>query len=229
MHSTQGIILKIHNFREHDERVILYTKDAGKLSVVAKGAKKIEAKLRGNLDLFNLVDVSFVPGVNFNILTSVDLTKKFLSIGSNVDTYKSALSMSYITDNIFDENAKDEEFFDMLKYSMEKLNEYGKESEYLASLYSWLLLKKFQMKILETEGYEDNLFTGHARANLGEELAGKFKLSGNSLLLMDMLRGKTVKSVTLSKNDMRNIENIFTRLFAYIFSCKLNPWMPIMN
>ena len=57
MYTARGIILKREDFREWDERVFLYTREFGKMSVVAKGTKRIEAKLRGNLDIFNFVDI----------------------------------------------------------------------------------------------------------------------------------------------------------------------------
>ncbi|MBI1888789.1 MAG: recombination protein O N-terminal domain-containing protein, partial [Candidatus Spechtbacteria bacterium] len=72
MYSTKGIILHREDFRERDERVVLYTKDFGKISVVVKGVKRIEAKLRGNVDIFNVVDITFVEGAYFLILTGIE-------------------------------------------------------------------------------------------------------------------------------------------------------------
>ena len=43
MYAAQGVILKREDFRERDERVVLYTKEFWKLSVIAKGTKRIQA------------------------------------------------------------------------------------------------------------------------------------------------------------------------------------------
>jgi len=220
MHSTCGIILKREDFRERDERVTLYTRDFGKISVIAKGLKRIEAKLRGNLDIFNFVDIIFVEGVNFYILTGVDLKSNFSSITKDSSVYSAALSAAQAVSYIFEERAKDKDFFDALCFTIKKLNEYASGNPSRASLYSWLLLKKFQMVILENQGYKVN----------------KESLSKNSELLFQMLKGSSHSSVSLSKQDFLNIEDSFTRSFEYFFSAgggsafggnfKFSSWIP---
>ena len=211
MHFTRGIILRVEDFRERDERVTLYTKDFGKVSVVAKGAKRIEAKLRGSLDIFNLVEITFVEGQNFNILTNVDLLTSFSSVTKNPHAYRSGISVLKVVDYIFDENIKDEPFFEDLHYAVKRIDEYSLAEESLSRLYSWLLLKKFQMKILENQGYESGV-----------------PVSGNSLTLLKMLQGEEeVDGVKLSRGDLINIESSFARIFSYIFNYKLHAWIPI--
>lgn len=155
MYSTQGIILKREDFRERDERLCFYTKDFGKLSVVAKGTKRIEAKLRGNLDLFNFVDIIFVEGKYFPILTGVDLKDRFPWIAKDASLYRVALLLAESILRIFEERARDEEFFSILYLAIKKLGmglvEDSTQSK--INLRSWLLWKKFQIAILENQGY----------------------------------------------------------------------------
>ncbi len=49
---TQGIILKKEDRGEADRLFTIYTKDFGKLELLAKGERKIKSKLRGGLELF---------------------------------------------------------------------------------------------------------------------------------------------------------------------------------
>lgn len=229
MYSTQGIVLAISDFRERDLRIVLYTSKLGKIEAVAKGAKRVDAKLRGNLDIFNLLDVGFVEGENFNILTSAEFICGFPDIIKNVHTYKAASSIVRAIDYIFGENIQDLKFFQDLRYTLNKINEYGIEQDELSSLYSWLLAKKFQIKILESQGYEYGFTNKEFNAIWTGNVGNKLQFSENSSLLLNMLSGKGVESVRMSRSDFLNIENIFSRIFAYIFNYNFYSWVPVTN
>lgn len=147
MHATAGIILKREEFRERDERISLYTKNFGKLSVVAKGTRRIEAKLRGGIDTFNLADIIFVEGSKFPILTSIDTHKRFLNIGRSAHVYRASLLATSMIIDIFEERLPDPNFFNELHAFLEKLDKCDDATD------SWMLLKNFQIKILENQGY----------------------------------------------------------------------------
>jgi len=212
MYSAQGIILRREDFRERDERIVLYTKEFGKLSVIAKGTKRIEAKLRGNLDLFNLVDIIFVEGAYFPILTGVELRDRFPALGkSDASIYSVALSVARIVVDIFEENQKEKDFFDFFLFVIQKLDEHAKGEQ--ASLYSWLLLKKFEMHVLESQGH-------------GIEWA-KWGVSKNALRLLEMLRNEAHTSVRVPREDFARIEEAFGKIFAYFFNYRVPFWTPL--
>ncbi len=226
MQRTEAIILHREDFRERDERVVLYTKDFGKLTVVAKGTKRIEAKLRGNLDLFNFVDIFFVEGKYFPILTGVDLRERFPGLGKDTFLYRVALLLGESTLRIFEERARDEDFFTTFYCAMKKLGvESGEELiKSKISLRSWLIWKKFQIAILENQGY-------------GQGFAGGTKaLSVNARQLLEMLRGSPSlaeasrggphKNVRLTPTELWDIEEMFKKTFAYFFNYSPSSWIP---
>jgi recombinational DNA repair protein (RecF pathway) len=222
MHSTCGIILRREDFRERDERITLYTRDFGKISVIAKGLKRIEAKLRGNLDIFNFVDIIFVEGKNFYILTGVDLKERFFSIIKDNYIYGSALSVVRTVEYIYEEDVRDKEFFENFLFTVRKLGEYfsgreGSQPSVQSGLYSWFLLKKFQMVILENQGYSIN-----SKNN-------ENNLSKNSTVLLKMLKGGRSFGVRLSKKDFLDIEEFFIKKFAYLFNYKVSSWASILE
>jgi DNA repair protein RecO len=215
MHITQGIILKREDFRERDEKVVLYTKEFGKLTVVARGAKRIEAKLRGNVDLFNFVDIFFVEGKYFPVLTGIDLRERFPGIGKDTFLYHAALLLAQSTVRIFEERARDEDFFTTLYWTLKKLStESGEESEQeKISLRAWLMWKKFQIAILENQGY-------------GQGLRRTKTLSPNAAQLVGMLRGSQHKNARLSRAEFWDIEEMFQKTFAYFFNYSPSSWIP---
>lgn len=59
MDKTIGIVIKCKDYSETSQLVWLYTKDFGKIKLVAKGSRGRSKKLSGKIDLFNVIDVIF--------------------------------------------------------------------------------------------------------------------------------------------------------------------------
>ena len=72
-----AIVLARHDVREFDQMISLYTRDAGKIEVLAKGIKKITSKNSSNLEVFSVVDVEVAPGKEIDHLTKVQPFKIF--------------------------------------------------------------------------------------------------------------------------------------------------------
>jgi len=57
----EGIIIKKEFRREHDQRIVLYTRQAGRISVLAKGSLKSASRQRSALDEGNIIRGELVP------------------------------------------------------------------------------------------------------------------------------------------------------------------------
>ncbi len=58
--SFEGVVIKKTNFSEADKIVTIFTRDHGKITVLAKGLRRLSSKRSGSLDLFSLVKGSHV-------------------------------------------------------------------------------------------------------------------------------------------------------------------------
>lgn len=72
-YSTTGIVIGRTNFGEADRIVRLLTADHGKISVVARGVRKIKSRMAGHLELFGEVGLMLVSGKNLDTITSARL------------------------------------------------------------------------------------------------------------------------------------------------------------
>jgi DNA repair protein RecO len=81
-YSTSAIVLVKKTAGESDARAALYTEELGKIDVIAKGAKKIIAKLSHHLEPMNLIQCSIVSANNKH-LTSALTTNSFPNIRKN--------------------------------------------------------------------------------------------------------------------------------------------------
>ncbi len=61
---TPAIILKKYDSGDYDRQYLLYTASGGKVTAIAKGAKKITSKLNPHLDYFSVCELMLAPGVS---------------------------------------------------------------------------------------------------------------------------------------------------------------------
>jgi DNA repair protein RecO (recombination protein O) len=85
-YKAQAIILKSYKLGESDKIIKMYSHDGDVISAVAKGSRKIHSKLRGRLELFNLVDMELSKGRNLDVINQAEIIKSFKNIGQ--DFYK---------------------------------------------------------------------------------------------------------------------------------------------
>jgi len=79
-YTTTGIILKRRDYQENDRLFCVYSKDYGKIDILAKGTKKIVSKLNPYLEPFYLVDLMIAKGKAFDKLANANIVKTFSNL-----------------------------------------------------------------------------------------------------------------------------------------------------
>lgn len=102
MKSVEGIILKKTSRREADLAIKLYTKEHGLMEFTAKGARKQEAKLKPGLDIFNHIDLFYIPAKHLPIATDFKIKNDFKNIKNNLFRLKLAYFASGALLKIFE-------------------------------------------------------------------------------------------------------------------------------
>lgn len=104
MYSTEAIILKKEPYGEADLMITALTKNFGKIKLMAQGARKQEAKLKGHLEPLSHSVVSFVIGRNFYRLTSAELLSFFPALRNGVLSLGIGFHIRDLIDsNVFEE------------------------------------------------------------------------------------------------------------------------------
>lgn len=136
---SKAIVLRRTNYGEADRILQLLTPEHGKVSVIAKGARREKSKLAGGIELFALCDVTFLPGKGeMGTLTGARLDTFFAHILDSYDRlqlgYEAVKQVSRVADTV-DEPA----FFELLKVTFESLNETDID-EKIVEAWFWLQL-----------------------------------------------------------------------------------------
>ncbi len=78
-HSTTAIVLRLVDFSETSLVVTLLTRDLGRISALAKGARRLKGPFEGSLDLLSVCSVTLIakPGDMLDLLTESKLRRRF--------------------------------------------------------------------------------------------------------------------------------------------------------
>jgi DNA repair protein RecO (recombination protein O) len=117
-----AIVLARKNWREFDQMVSLYTKEQGKVEVLAKGIKKITSKNSSNLEILSLVEIEIARGKEVDHLTKVQSIKIFKNIYFDFDKIFLANYVIKLADANILAQEKDENIFNLIVSFLEFLN-----------------------------------------------------------------------------------------------------------
>ncbi len=146
---VRGIVLKTIDYKENDKKLTILTLQEGKIQVTARGAKKANSKLKAFCQSFCFADFELTQGKAGYILTGVRSIDTFFDLTSDYDKFSYAISILEILDKICIENqVYDELFFNALICI--------KDICY-SQIEPRLLLCKFLVYVLSSEGYDFNL------------------------------------------------------------------------
>lgn len=108
--TTEAIVLSTINYSDTSKMAILLTKDAGKISVLAKGARSSKNKMGNLLNPLNhlQVVVYIKPNREVQLVTSADLLKHYSNIETDYDVLKYAMAVL----ELVNQNVQDHEFDD---------------------------------------------------------------------------------------------------------------------
>ncbi|MBI4427448.1 MAG: DNA repair protein RecO [Candidatus Magasanikbacteria bacterium] len=143
----QAIVLTRRDFRESDQIISCYTKERGKVELMARGVKKIISKNSAHLEPFSLVDIEIAPGKGIDHLTKVQPINYFVNIRQDLQKSLAAGYVVSLLDKILHVGEKDERIFDLLKSWLEFVN-------LKSSILNLKLLDGFIVKLLNCLGYD---------------------------------------------------------------------------
>ena len=121
---TSAIVIKSINWSDSSRIITLFTREKGRVDVVAKGSRKIKSKFHGLLETMNLVDtvIYFSSKRELQTLGEVSIENSFQSIRSDLTKTGSAFSILELVHLYFHQGAGDQIFFDFLKEILISVN-----------------------------------------------------------------------------------------------------------
>lgn len=143
-YKTEAIILKSKNYGEADRILTVFSKNHGKLVIIAKGARRITSKKGPTLEVFNKVTLMLSNGKNFDIVSESTVIENFAGLRKKLKLVGLAYNVCELTDKLTPEHQESPAIFDLLSQTLKSLSTKVTDKN---------LIINFKQKLLEDLGY----------------------------------------------------------------------------
>jgi DNA repair protein RecO (recombination protein O) len=142
----EGVVLKRQNHKDADKLLVIYTKNHGKLTVLAKGLRKPTSKRASSLELFNHVSGHLVFGRGeIPVLADTKLLNSFSAWRHHLGRVTLAYQLCEAVDKLTPDHESQPAVFSLLLNYLSQISVLG--SDWEAKTDVWLL------KFLEELGF----------------------------------------------------------------------------
>ncbi len=206
-HRTQAIVLKKENIGEADENLWVFTEGYGLIKLFAKSIKKMDSKLRSQVQVFYLVEIEFIEGKIKKRLIDATLIDKFSGIRKDLLKIRLAYSFAKVFRLLTKIQESDKKLWRLLRNFFENLNQ-----EQLSREQSLLFYYYFLWNFLRILGYRPELgacLVCRKRIDFSSPVFWQEKEGG--LVCQDCLAKTGTKPEKANSETIRFLQNIITQ------------------
>ena len=146
---AEGLVLKNLPFGEADLLVTLFSREAGKVRAIAKGARRSNSKLVGHFEPLTATRLSLARGRSLDVITQVEVLENFAPLKSDLPTLARGLYVAELVDGFGPESHANSSLYDL---AIETLRAISRDS-------TWeMVLRYFELHLLRVSGFLPELF-----------------------------------------------------------------------
>jgi len=164
--ADEGFVIKRVNFGEADRYITLYTRNNGKIEVVAKGVRKITSKRSSHIEPLHRIKFHSVKSKKNYILTEAELVQGFYDREVTLEQLSSRFLICELMDKLCPINQQNESIYDLLQFTLACLQKGDLATR----------LHDFQVQLLIQLGYWDStqkFYDEHDTRNFIESIVEK--------------------------------------------------------
>jgi DNA repair protein RecO (recombination protein O) len=113
-YKTKTISLKNSPFAEADKMVTLFSREFGKIRVLAKGARRVPSRFGGRVETFTYADCFIAKGRSIDILSQCEVLETFQGVRDDAASLMVGLYLLKLVDAGTVEGQRNPELFDLL-------------------------------------------------------------------------------------------------------------------
>lgn len=141
--TTEGIVVKRRNFGEAGRILTVITPYKGKITVLAKGVRRITSRRAGNVELLNKVKIQVFQGKGMNVLTEAEGLLTFPKIKNDLILSTYASHLIELADRFLPEAQPNKEAYNLLATTLTLLEKNPRQ----------IFIRAFEVKLLSVLGF----------------------------------------------------------------------------
>ena len=150
-HRARGLFIKKIDKGEADQLFTVYTRNFGRLEVLAKGIKKMSSKLRSQAEIFVMADIEFIQGKTYKTLTDAVAREKFKSLKADPEKMSTAGEIANLMGRAIRGQEQDKKIWNLVLGSLAVL---GRSEKNIGSA----VYQYFFWNLLDILGYRPRLY-----------------------------------------------------------------------
>ena len=138
---TTAIVLTRVDYGEADRIVTVLTPDAGKLSLIAKGVRRVKSKLAGGIELFSTSEITYIPGRgSVSTLVSSRLVRHYGRIVQDIDRTMLGYELMKLLHKVT-EDEPERDYYELLEQTFFVLDDQNVSVDFIRAWFSSQLLR----------------------------------------------------------------------------------------
>jgi DNA repair protein RecO (recombination protein O) len=146
---TEAIILTRLDYGETDRILTAFTPNHGKVSLIAKGARRPSSKYGSQLDYFGRVSLHLAVGRDLDVVTSADVLDSHERLRGDLDAFACASYFAELVRHLTHDREENWRVYDLLRKSLALLDQ---------EVDSWAVTRHYELALLSALGYQPELF-----------------------------------------------------------------------
>ncbi len=143
---SEAIIIRLADFSETSRVVTFFTQESGKMSALAKGAKRLKSAFEGGIDLLSRCRLVFIdrPSTSLNLLTEAKLVERFAPSPGRLDSLYGGYYVAELLSSLTEENDPHPQLY---QDSLHALDSFRKDTD------PGPALARFELRLLQITGH----------------------------------------------------------------------------
>jgi DNA repair protein RecO (recombination protein O) len=147
---VDAVVIRHSDYGEADRLLTLYTRQMGKMRVIAKGARKIASRKAGHIEPFTHVRLQLATGRDMFLVTQADTVDAYLPLRDNlILTGHASYALELLDRFSYEDETENASIFRLLTETLARL---ASKSD------PWLALRYYEMRLLDHLGFRPQLF-----------------------------------------------------------------------
>lgn len=189
---TEGIVLKRRNFGEADRILTIFTLKSGKMSVLAKGVRRITSRRAGNVELLNRVSIFLHQTKGMPILTEAVSLNTHSKLKMDLTLSTVAFHILELVDKLTAENQESRSLYEHLGQVLKRLESKPRQ----------ILVRAFEVKILTLMGF------ANFEESLDVHLSGVSSNTRKLLGSLELMSWDEIEGIKLEEKEALELEQV---------------------
>lgn len=136
----KGIVIAENNMGDYDKMLTILTPNFGKISCVAKGARRSQSALLAGTQLFCFGEYLMYKGTNIYHINSCETIEIFYNLRTDLDKLKYAIHINKIIQDVTEENENCYKILQLFLNTLYTISETEQNKDFILSVFKLRLL-----------------------------------------------------------------------------------------